>query len=60
MAVVSDNDLGTFGGRLGAQMINALLPGEADVHHLSFGALHEARDRYDLVILGLGTACSSR
>ncbi|MFI4971731.1 MAG: hypothetical protein ACHP7H_03545 [Hyphomicrobiales bacterium] len=54
VAVISDNDIGTFGGRLGCQMINALLPGEADVHHLGFGTLHEARDKYDLVILGTG------
>ena len=54
VAVISDNDAGTFGGRLGCQMINALLPGEAEVHHLSFGALDQARDKYDLVVLGIG------
>jgi hypothetical protein len=54
VAVISDNDIGTFGGRLGCQMINSLLPGEADVHHLGFGTLHEARDKYDLVVLGTG------
>jgi hypothetical protein len=54
VAVISDGDVGTFGGRLGCQMINALLPGEADVHHLSFGTLNEARDKYDLVVLGTG------
>ena len=56
VAVISDNDIGTFGGRLGCQMINALLPGEADVHHLGFGTLHEARDKYDLVVLGIGNS----
>ncbi len=54
VAVVSDSDLGTFGGRLGCQMINALLPGEAEVHHLGFGTLDQARDKYDLVVLGIG------
>ena len=54
VAVISDGNMGMFGGRLGLQMINALMPGEADVHHLYFGALHEARDKYDLVVLGLG------
>lgn len=44
VAVISDGNMGMFGGRLGLQMINALMPGEADVHHLYFGALHEARD----------------
>ena len=56
VAVISDSNMGTFGGRLGLQMINALMPGEADVHHLYFGALHEARDKYDLVVLGLGSS----
>jgi hypothetical protein len=56
VAVISDSNMGTFGGRLGLQMINALMPGEADVHHLYFGALHEARDKYDLVVLGLGNS----
>jgi hypothetical protein len=54
VAVISDGDVGTFGGRLGYQTINALLPGEADVHHLSIGTLHEARAKYDLVVLGTG------
>jgi hypothetical protein len=35
-------------------MVNMLLPGEADVHHLSFAALGAARDHYDLVIVGAG------
>jgi hypothetical protein len=35
-------------------MMNTLLPGEADVHHLSFGALGEARAHYDLLVLGTG------
>jgi len=56
VAVISDTTTSTFGGRLGLQMINALLPGEAEVHHLNFGALHEARDKYDLVVLGLGNS----
>jgi hypothetical protein len=52
VAVVSDG--ACFGGRLSRHMINTLLPGEADVHHLSFAALDEARDHYDLVIVGAG------
>jgi len=54
VAVIADGDCGSFGGRLGGQMVNALLPGEADVHHMSFDTLGEARDKYDLVILGTG------
>jgi hypothetical protein len=54
VAVVSCNDAGNFGDRLGYHMINALLPGEAEVHHLTFRTLHEARESYDLVVLGTG------
>ena len=35
-------------------MVNALLPGEAEVHHLGLRTLNEARASYDLVILGTG------
>ncbi len=56
VAVISDSNFGSFGGRLGLQTINALMPGEADVHHLYFGSLEEARERYDLVVLGLGNS----
>ena len=35
-------------------MINALLPGEAEVHHLTLRTLGEARANYDLVVLGTG------
>ncbi|HZQ14757.1 MAG TPA: methyltransferase domain-containing protein [Pseudolabrys sp.] len=43
-----------FGGRLARHMLNALLPGEADIHYLNFRTLDEARDRYDLVVVGDG------
>ena len=56
VAVVSGNDDGHFGDRLGYHMINALLPGEADVHHLTFRTLNEARAKYDLVVLGTGNS----
>ncbi|MDO8875376.1 MAG: methyltransferase domain-containing protein [Pseudolabrys sp.] len=54
VAVVSDSDGGTFGDRLGLHMINAMLPGAANVHHLTFKTLAHARDQYDLVVLGVG------
>jgi hypothetical protein len=54
VAVVSESDAGTFGDRLGLHMINAMLPGEANVHHLTFKTLAQARDQYDLVVLGVG------
>jgi hypothetical protein len=54
VAVISDEPAGSFGARLGCQMVNALLPGEAEVHHLTFRTLNEARADYDLVVLGTG------
>ncbi len=54
VAVISESDAGTFGDRLGLHMINALLPGEANVHHLTFKTLAQAREQYDLVVLGVG------
>jgi len=56
VAVVSDSDGSDFGGRLGLSMINALLPGGAEVHHLTFRTLNEAHDTYDLVVLGTGNS----
>jgi hypothetical protein len=56
VAVVSYKDVDNFGDRLGYHMINALLPGEAEVHHLTFHTLHEARAQYDLVVLGIGNS----
>jgi hypothetical protein len=54
VAVISESDAGTFGDRLGLHMINAMLPGEANVHHLTFKTLAQARGQYDLVVLGVG------
>jgi len=54
VAVVSEAGAGRFGDALGLQMIDALLPGEADVHHLTFRTLDLAREAYDLVVIGTG------
>jgi hypothetical protein len=54
VAVISESDAGNFGDRLGLHMINAMLPGEANVHHLTFKTLAQAREQYDLVVLGVG------
>jgi hypothetical protein len=56
VAVVSDEGAGRFGARLGLHMINGLLPGEADVHHLTFRTLKQAREAYDLVVIGSGNS----
>lgn len=56
VAVLSFGGDDTFGERLGVQMINSLLPGEAEVHHLNLKTLQEARHQYDLVVLGTGNS----
>jgi len=54
VAIISEDDGGDFGSRIGRHMINSLLPGDADVHHLTLRTLNETRDSYDLVVLGTG------
>jgi len=56
VAVISYNDVGNFGDRLGYHMINTLLPSDATVHHLTFQTLARAHDSYDLVVLGIGNS----
>jgi hypothetical protein len=56
VAVISYNDVGNFGDRLGYHMINSLLPGNATVHHLTFRTLASAHAAYDLVVLGIGNS----
>jgi len=56
VAVVSYCDIGNFGDRLGYHIINSLIPAEADVHHLTFRTLQQARESYDLVVLGIGNS----
>lgn len=60
IAVVTESDAGGFGDRLGLHMINAVLPGAARVHHMTFKTLHEGlaagRASYDLVVIGAGTS----
>lgn len=56
VAVISYNDVGNFGDRLGYHMINSLLPSEATVHHLTFQTLARAHESYDLVVLGIGNS----
>jgi hypothetical protein len=56
VAVISYNDVGNFGDRLGYHMINSLLPAGATVHHLTFQTLDQAHESYDLVVLGIGNS----
>ncbi len=54
VAVISCDDTNDLVARLGRQLINAILPGECRVHHLTPGMLDQAQQNYDLVILGAG------
>jgi methyltransferase family protein len=56
VAVLSYNDAGNFGDRLGYHMINSLLPSHATVHHVTFRTLDQLRDRYDMVVVGIGNS----
>jgi len=56
IAVISETDAGHLGDRIGYHIVNSLLPGESDVHHLTFGTLDRARERYDLVVIGTGNS----
>ncbi len=56
VAVISHNDVGNFGDRLGYHIVNSLLPATANIHHLNFRNLQAARESYDLVILGIGNS----
>jgi hypothetical protein len=60
VAVMSYYDVGNFGDRLGYHTINALLPPQSEVHHLSFRDLKQARESYDLVVLGIGNSVFHR
>jgi hypothetical protein len=56
VTVILQTDAGYLGDRLGYHMINALFPGEAEVHYLTFNTLDRAREQYDLVVLGTGSS----
>jgi hypothetical protein len=56
VAVISGDDTNDLAARLGRQLINAVLPGECRVHHLTPGKLDQAQQNYDLVILGSGSS----
>lgn len=54
VAIIAGGDPDDFGNRLGLSMIQALLPGEAEIDHLTAGTVGQADARYDLVVLGTG------
>jgi hypothetical protein len=54
IAVLAEGD--GFGDRLGLQLLSSLMPGEADVDHLTSETLSRARDEYDVAIIGAGNS----
>lgn len=54
VAIIAGGDPHDFGNRLGLSMIQALLPGEAEIDHLTPETFSQARAQYDLVVLGTG------
>src|SRR4029079_7236845 len=56
VAVISGDDTNDLAARLGRQLINAVLPGECRVHHLTAGMLDQAQQIYDLVIRGAASS----
>jgi hypothetical protein len=56
VAIISGDDNNDLAARLGRQLINAVLPGECRVHHLTPATLSHVQQKYDLVILGAGSS----
>jgi hypothetical protein len=56
VGVVSFNDVGNFGDRLGYHTIHSVLPAHCDVHHLTFRTIQQAHADYDLIVLGIGNS----
>ncbi len=52
--VMSYNNCGNFGDRLGFHIINSLLPAEAEVHYANYKPWNVQEGNYDLLILGTG------
>ena len=54
--VMSYNNCGNFGDRLGFHIINSLLPAEAEVHYANYKPWNVRDENYDLLILGTGNS----
>lgn len=52
VALVTPGGANEFGARIGLGMVQSLIPGEAEVHHVDLAAPSDAR--YDLVVVGAG------
>jgi tetratricopeptide (TPR) repeat protein len=56
VAVLSYNNVGNFGDRLGFHLVNSLLPGEAELHYLHFDPWNVPEEPFDLAIVGMGNS----
>ncbi len=54
--VMSYNNVGNFGDRLGFHVINSLLPAGAEVHHGHFHPWDVPPGDFDLLVLGIGNS----
>ena len=56
VAVLSYNNVGNFGDRLGYHLINAVLPAQAEVSYLNLRPWTETTETYDLLVVGIGNS----
>ena len=54
--VLSYNNIGNFGDRLGYHLINSLLPAQAVVTHAHFNPWNVPDENFDLLVLGVGNS----
>ena len=54
--VLTYNNCGNFGDRLGFHLINSLLPGVAEIHHANFRPWNLPPGDFDLVVVGAGNS----
>ncbi|MCU1232528.1 MAG: glycosyl transferase family 9 [Candidatus Solibacter sp.] len=56
VAVLSYNNVGNFGDRLGFHLINSLLPAEAELHYVHFEPWDVPEEPFDMAIVGMGNS----
>lgn len=54
--VMSYNNVGNFGDRLGFHLINSLMPAGAEIHHAHFQPWDVPPGDFDLLVLGIGNS----
>src|SRR5690606_25748056 len=56
VAVLSYNNVGNFGDRLGYHLANSILPAHAETTGLNFKPWNASEENFDLLILGIGNS----